>query len=349
MVEEKYMSKIKVNLDALKPKREWVRHKVEEGNNIFRFLPPFGEEANGYPYRRWMVIWGLNDPDSGRLRPYASPITSDEKACPVMEFVKALQEKAETLKSELKAQGASDEQVKDRLKALNKTIGSLRPKGVYAWNAVDKAGKVGLLEIKSTAQKKLKALMSDYINDYGQDPTSVNSADDDSGVWFNIKRTGKGFDTEYDVEKVQQKQKVNGSLTFVDDRSPLPDSVVENWQDQAYDLASIYQRKSYDEIRNVLMANLADIVSECPDAGDIPGFSLADHQLLEDQTHVQDSAPASAPAQKPAGSKPITTRFDDDDDEDGEDVIKASAPKSTPAPKAGDDDIFALADGILND
>lgn len=337
------MSKIKVNPDALKPKKEWKRHKVEEGNNIFRFLPPFGEEANGYPYRRWMVIWGLLDPDSNRLRPYASPITTDEKACPVMEFVKGLQEKAETAKSELKAQGVSDEEIKERLKSLNKTIGNLRPKGVYAWNAVDKAGKVGLLEVKSTAHKKLKALMSDYINDYGQDPTSVNSSDDDSGVWFNIKRSGKGFDTEYDVEKVQQKQKINGSLTYVDDRSPLPDNVAEGWEDMAYDLGSIYQKKSYDEIRKVLMANLPAIAQDCPEAAEVPGFELADHQLLEeDAVETADAGGEVKQASKPAASKKtVTTRFDDDDEDE---------PTATSAPAAskGDDDIFSMADDILN-
>jgi hypothetical protein len=340
MVGELSMSKIKVNPDSFKPKKEWKRHKVEEGNNIYRFLPPFGDSANGYPYRRWMVIWGLLDPDSGRVRPYASPITGNEKACPVMEYVKGLSEKAETLKSNLKAQGATDDQIKERLKSLQKVIGNLRPKGVYAWNAVDKAGKVGLLEIKSTAHKKLKALMNEYLNDYRQDPTSINSDDDDSGVWFNIKRIGKGFDTEYDAEKVQEKRKVDGRLTFVDDRSPLPESVIENWEEEAYDLSSIYQTKSYDEIKAILDANLSRIIQECPDAA-LDGYE------------VQESADVDeAPSTTSKGTSPVSTRFDDEDDDDDEEILSQKSPTKSSAPasstSSNDEDIFAMADDILN-
>ncbi len=146
------MAKISINQDSLKPKREWKRHKVKEGSNIFRLLPPFGDESNGYPYRKWMVIWGLNDPESGRMRPYASSITSSEKACPVMEYVDALKKKVEVKKAQLQAAGTSEAEIKEALKPLNKVISNLRPKTVFAWNAVDKAGTLGLLEVKSTAQ-----------------------------------------------------------------------------------------------------------------------------------------------------------------------------------------------------
>lgn len=333
------MSKISINPDALKAKREWVRHKVVEGNNVFRFLPPFGEAANGYPYKRWMISWGLLDPESGRLRPYASPITTSEKACPVMEYVKALSEKAEQIKAELKAAGATDEQVKERLKPLNKVIGDIRPKGVYAYNAVDKAGKQGLLELKSTAHKKVKALMGEYINDYGQDPTSVNSAEDDSGVWFNVKRSGTGFNTEYDAEKKQTQQKINGQLAFVDDRSPLPGDIAETWEKNAYDLNSIYQQKTYDEIKAVLMANMPRIVSECPDAV-VPGF--------EPSGNVQSAPVQEKKAVNPNASK-VALNLDDDDDEDTVDTSTTASAAQASAPVAeNNDDLLAMADDILN-
>ena len=59
-------SKIKINLDSLKSRREWKRHKVKDGHNVFRILPPFGEASNGYPYRKWQIIWGLADLETGR-------------------------------------------------------------------------------------------------------------------------------------------------------------------------------------------------------------------------------------------------------------------------------------------
>ena len=45
-------NKIKINLDSLKTRREWRRHKVKDGHNVFRILPPFGEKSNGFPYKK---------------------------------------------------------------------------------------------------------------------------------------------------------------------------------------------------------------------------------------------------------------------------------------------------------
>ena len=157
-------SKIKINLDSLKSRREWKRHKVKDGHNVFRILPPFGEASNGYPYRKWQIIWGLADLETGRMRPFASSMTS-EKKCPVTEFVGELAKKAESIKSQLQAAGASDDDIKNRLKDITQLIQDLKPKTVYLYNAVDKAGEVGLLELKSTAHKKMKTEMNQYVQD----------------------------------------------------------------------------------------------------------------------------------------------------------------------------------------
>jgi hypothetical protein len=329
------MAKISINQDALKPKREWKRHKVKEGSNPYRFLPPFGEGSNGYPYRKWMVIWGLCDPESGRMRPYASSITTSEKRCPVMEYVDELRKVVETKKSKLQASGLSDKEIKEQLKPLNRIIGDLRPKTIYAWNAVDKAGTLGILEVKPTAQKQIKDLMRSYIKDYNQDPTSINSDDDDSGVWFDIKRTGTGFDTEYTVVKVQMMTKINGQPTYVDDRGALPDHIRENWEDEAYDLSAIYQIKTYAELREVLDANLKDIVDACPEAA----LNRFDSPALVADTSTDTTS--------------VGINLDDDEDEVKEvvsktDLVSGDAPAQTTTTK-DDDDIFAMADSILND
>jgi hypothetical protein len=215
-------------MDSLKSRREWKRHKVKDGHNVYRILPPFGESSNGYPYKKWQIIWGLFDPESGRARPFASSMTS-EKKCPVTEFVGELKKRAEQIKIKLQTAGATEEAVKERLTTLNALISDLSPKTIYVYNAADKAGDVGLLELKSTAHKEMKDEMSVYIQDYNQDPTSLNSEDADSGVWFDVIRSGLGRDTSYSVKRLQSKTKgPTGKLITEDDRSPLPDSVVEN-------------------------------------------------------------------------------------------------------------------------
>lgn len=331
------MANIKINLDSLKTRREWKRHKVKDGSNVFRILPPFGESSNGYPYRKWQIIWGLIDPESGRARPFASSMTS-EKKCPVTEYVQALKKKAETLKSQLAAAGLSEEDQKQRLGALNKLISDLNPKTVYIYNAADKSGDVGLLEIKSTAQKKMKAEMAQYIQDYNQDPTSLNSEDTDSGVWFNITRQGLGRDTEYDVKKMQIKSKnpTTGKISFEDDRSPLPDAVVENYNNLAYDLSAVYQVKTYEQLSEILEANMASLIEACPDA-DLSSETVA---------VVKPAAPAKTTA-KPAGTKPVTLKMDDVDDEE-EAVATTTSRPSVKTTQAVDDDFLAEADALLN-
>ena len=342
-------TKIKLNLDSLKSRREWKRHKVVDGHNVFRILPPFGEASNGYPYRKWQIIWGLTDPESGRARPFASSLTS-EKKCPVDEFVKALSEKAEKIKATMQAAGSSEDEIKDRLGDLNKLISDIKPKTVYIYNAVNKAGEVGLLELKSTAHKKMKIEMGQYVHDYNQDPTSLNSADDDSGLWFDVIRSGQFRDTEYDVKKCQVKTKSpTGKVSFEDDRSPLADSVVENFDNLAYDLSTVYQVKTYDQLAEILEANLPGIIEMVPDA---------------DLSDVTPAAPAAKqqPA-APKGTKKVLLNLGGDDEADEGEVgttnnSKAKVPQNTSKALkqetppvvgvAADDDFMAEADAILN-
>lgn len=327
-------SKIKINLDSLKSRREWKRHKVKDGHNVFRILPPFGDASNGYPYRKWQIIWGLVDPDSGRARPFASSMTS-EKRCPVTEYVAKLKKKADTLKAQLQASGTAEEDIRDRLKGLNDLISNLSPKTVYLYNAADKAGEVGILELKSTAHKAMKTEMNQYVQDYNQDPTSLNSADDDSGVWFDITRQGLGRDTEYDVKKCQIKvKKAGGGMVFEDDRSPLPEAVVENYDNLAYDLTAVYQVKTFDELQEILDFNLAAITDAVPEAA------------LDSSAPLVKTVSKPAASAAKAGSKPVTTKFSDSDDEDN--APAANKPAAATSSTSVDDDFMAEADAILN-
>jgi hypothetical protein len=315
---------------------------VKDGHNIFRVLPPFGEASNGYPYRKYQIIWGLVDPATNRSRPFASSMTT-EKRCPVTEFVQELKKKSETLKANMQASGSSDEEIREALKGLNETIANLSPKTVYIYNAVDNAGEVGLLELKSTAHQKMKQEMNQYVHDYNQDPTSLNSDPDDSGVWFDVVRQGSFRDTTYDVKKCQLKVKdpVTGRMNYQDDQTALPESVVENYNSLAYDLTAVYQIKSYDELKDILDANM-DRLAETMEAGA--------------PAPQKPAAPVARVSTAKTTASKITTKFVDDDDEEQDvPVVSAKAPSSS---KSGpvtmnlqltdDDDFFSQADAILN-
>lgn len=344
-------NKIKLNMDSLKTSKEWVRHKVKNGSNVYRILPPFGDNSNGYPYRKWQIIWGLADPSSGRVRPYASPIQT-EKRCPVMEYVDELKERLSKMEGDLKARGLDDKAVKKhpKFERLAQFTRDITPKTTYIYNAADKAGVVGLLELKATAHKDMKACMNEYIRDYNQDPTSLNSADDDSGIWFNVKRTGEGFDTEYKVEKVQNKVKGPAGVMFQDDRSPLADVIVENFDNLAYDLSSVYKATTYEEVNDVLQANMDTFHKVCPEANlsvevnldaDDEEVAATSATAVKTATKtVQNQATSTA---KPTGKAPVALKLEDEDDDAPKQVMK----KAAPAPVADDDDFMAQADAIL--
>lgn len=349
-------TKIKLNMDSLKASKEWVRHKVKSGSNIFRILPPFGDSSNGYPYRKWQIIWGLTDPTSGRVRPFASSLMN-EKRDPVVEFVDSLRVRLDGMEGDLKSSGLDDKSVQKHPKyaRLAKFIRDISPKTTYIYNAADKAGVVGLLELKSTAHKKMKTCMNDYIRDYNQDPTSLNSEDEDSGVWFNVKRIGEGFDTEYDVEKVQTKQKVGSVMSFVDDRTALPEAVVQNFDNLAYDLGSVYKVSTYDSLNEVLQANLDTFYKICPEADltkpvDLDSEVEASNEVAASTVNTGKAASkigtnimATSPV-KP-GKAPVALKLQDADDEDV--VPQSLAKKAAPAPAMDDDEFMRQADAIL--
>lgn len=346
-------TKIKLNMDSLKASKEWVRHKVKSGSNIFRILPPFGDSSNGYPYRKWQIIWGLTDPTSGRVRPFASSLMN-EKRDPVVEFVDDLRARLDSMEGDLKSSGLDDKAVQKHPKyaRLAKFIRDIAPKTTYIYNAADKAGVVGLLELKSTAHKKMKTCMNDYIRDYNQDPTSLGSEDEDSGVWFNVKRVGEGFDTEYDVEKVQTKQKTGNVVSFVDDRSPLPEAVVQNFDNLAYDLSSVYKVSTYDSLNEVLQANLETFYKICPEADLTKPVNLdsedeASKEVTAGTVTTGKTASKLNMATSPVkpGKVPVALKLQDDEDE--ENAAQPLAKKAVPAPAMDDDEFMRQADAIL--
>jgi hypothetical protein len=363
------MANIRLNTDSLRERKDWKRHKVNDGDNVFRILPPFGEASNGYPYHRWVVAW-LADPNTGRRRPYASPYSFGEKACPVSEYCGLLEKKRDAIGAQIKVsleqQGFNEDQIKvklqEKLKIFNEILFSIKPKAVFIYNACNKSGELGLLELKKTAHDAMKKQMMQYVKDYNQDPTSLNSNPDDSGVWFNVKKTGRNKETEYSVEKRQVKirDQQTGRTSWADDQEPLPDNIVENFDEVGYDLTSIYKRVSYEDLKEALLSNLVDIYKQNPILV-VEGFEV--EGLEAEETDEVDDEPVQVPV-KPAPvkqappAKKITTKFsaetdDDLDDEDAPPPPKAVAKPPVAAAKpqkqrpVDNDAIFDYAEKLL--
>lgn len=334
------MGKININQESLKERREWKRHKIQDGNNVLRILPPFGEleSHNNWPFRKWSYCW-LVDPETNRRKPFASPYSFGGDACPIHEYSQALALQLDTITEQMKANGSTREEIGAVVGAARNEQWKLKLQHGFFYNACDKSGDVGILELKATAHKALKAKMSQYIKDYGQDPTSMDSAADDSGVWFNITKTGKMKDTEYGAQFNETMEKDgSGRMVRIDDRSPLNDAVVERYHDDlGYDVYNLYKEVSYDELKAIVAYNITTLARDIPELA-VDGFTDVDYV---------SPPPAVESTPKPQGTKKVLLNLDD-----GEDDTPAPAAKATPVPAAatgGDDDIFAMADSILGD
>lgn len=344
------MANIRINMDSLKPGREWKRHKIVDGNNIYRILPPFGDPElhKNIPFKKWTIVWGLIDLESGKMKPLNSPINSPEKKCPVRDYLDLLTDKVEQLTKQYEDQGMDEEQIKNKLSKVNKLLWEIRPKTVYSYNACDKSGAIGILDLKPTAHKAMKRQMMEYINDYCQDPTALSSDEDDSGVWFNITREGIGKATEYNVKISSTREKdERGRLVAVDDRSPLPENVVKKYDEIGYDLQNLYITKSYDELKELLILNLNNIIKDIPEAK-IDGFYIEDAPVLTKvKTTEVEPVVKTVKAKKHVNISLDTD--DDDDDDDGDTRVKRIAtPKVETNILSDDDDLMAMAENILN-
>ena len=331
------MANISINLDSLNPKsfKKTVRHKIKDGTSIFRFLPPFGQESNGYPYCKWNVVWGLTDPNTGRERPFASPSTY-EGQCPVFDYLELLRAKVEAEKITLMSKGMSEDQVKQKQEKINKFISGIRPKTVYAYNASDKSGTIGVVELKSTAHKDVLKVMNQYIKDYNQDPTSLNSAVTDSGVWMKIVREGAGFDTKYSAAKNQIMLKdATGVPSYQDDRSALAESISENFQEVGYNLNTLYQKHTYEELKEILVANLINFGIDMPEVL-VSGFGLEESQNLPQSSQSAALAPTK-------GSGKIAIKLESAEEVEDEAPVKTGKKASTDT-----EDLLAMADNLFN-
>ena len=219
----------------------------------------------------------------------------------------------------------SEDQVKAKFKAVNDFISNIRPKSVFSYNASDKAGTVGVGELKSTAHKDVLKVMNQYITDYNQDPTSLNSEVSDSGVWMNVIREGMGFDTKYSATKNQVMEKnEQGVPQYQDDRSALAENIKASYEDLAYDLTTIYEKKTYEELKEILIANILHAAVDLPELL-VTGFGLEEFSAPLQNTTSVESIPA--PAVAPQGVKPVALKLDAND---------------------GTDDLLAMADDLFN-
>jgi len=306
---------MKLNLDGTQEKKQLQKHKINNGDNIYRILPPI-EGSNGSPFKRWQICWLEID---GKPKPVPSPRSFSEKECPVYNFCDELDKKSKEELKPLLYDKSIPEEEKARIdKVINEIIPAIsyniKPKSSFYYNAINKSGVVGCLEVKKTANDQLIGLMREYISNFNQDPTSLDSTDDDCGVWFNFVREGVGRDTTYRVKKVETQIRTGKTITIEVDRTPLPSNVVDNYESLAIDIFNLYKKLSNEEIKKLIITYVVQKFEEYTDLLETNNFKFT----LSDEKEEKE---VNKPIKKTKPSVNLKLNQDSDFDDDDDDIL----------------------------
>ena len=296
-----------VNLDGLIPGnngtgRKIVNHKMKEGDNIFRILPPFGTNHNGLLYADVTLHWFM-DP-TGRKRPLVCSRDA-ERYCPVCAEASELYNRKQALVKEFADdQGrvnfkALPREISEKYKAINEDYNKLRGQRGFYYNALDLSGTVGVLKLSKNTAEKLGTKVKEALQKYGIKCTSL--AD---GILFNIKKTKTGprdMDVEYDVDYfMTPKKKEDGSISLEFQRGSVSDNIKENFETLAYDLHTMYPARTSVELKRALTGDKS--VWDEMDAKRNAAPSNGNGKAVQ----AAPSAPAPSPVHVPLGVEPVT-------------------------------------------
>lgn len=226
--------------------------KLEEGDNVYRILPPLGSLAEkGIWFKYYAIEWGYKNSE-GKTKLFQDPrVVNRETGMVEVESAahlrrEALKKKFSEVTEAFKAGKASKEDV---VEARNMTMKyNLEKK--YHVNAVNLKGEIGLLKIGYKAMKSLEAQIK-KLRDEGIDALGM-----ENGIYFNIERSGKGRDTLYQVtvytEKVEAN--VNGETQLIDRRKThtMDDAFIARLDDEAFELDNMYPAPTAEEVEQIV-------------------------------------------------------------------------------------------------
>lgn len=226
--------------------------RLQDGDNIFRILPPLGElAAEGI----WAVYdsmhWGYKG--SRGMRPFKCIQKKDFKTkmikvqCPECDKIAEKTALVEDHKKSLAAQGKSPEEIAESVKPLSDWLFSHNLDKKWYLNVLTQDGKIGRLAIPHKMYTQLQEVITDLVSKQGVDPIGV-----EGGLWFNLVRTGKGLQTTHRVAVVEQMETINGRAMRTYKPAPLTQEVLQRVGTEAYDLKNAVKSLSFDDIQLIV-------------------------------------------------------------------------------------------------
>lgn len=216
--------------------------KIQDGDNVFRILPPMGKLAkSGKWHQYYRVEWGYKN-SANKNRPFLDVrvVNFDTKMVEVESAAHLRREALKAKSTELVAALRKDPQnatLKQQYMDVKEAVKRYNLDSKYYLNAIDLNGQIGLLKIGSRAFKALRVEI-DKLMKTGVDPLSV-----ENGRFFNFNRsnaTGNFQDTAYQVTVYKERVNVNGEMYDKDKIHKLDDSIISRLSAEAFELSGMY-------------------------------------------------------------------------------------------------------------
>lgn len=314
--------------------------KIQDGDNVFRILPPLGKLAKSGKWNQYYrVEWGYKN-SAGKNRPFQD-VRVVNRETKMVEVESAAHLRREALKNkstELVAalrKDPTNETLKNQYLEVKAAVKRFNLDSKYYMNAIDLNGQIGLLKIGHKAFMALKTEI-EKLRKQGIDPLSV-----DNGRFFNFNRsnaTGNFQDTAYQVTPYKERVEVNGEYYEKDKIHKLDQAIISRLSDEAFELSNMYPTVTASQVEAMVKGG-AEAVDQVLGAGDRRSDSDDEEGSDEseessvsssstngaDLTATNTSSPTPPPAAAPATPK----------SEPAPAVEKKSEAKSEAAP-AGD-------------
>lgn len=232
------------------------------GNNIFRIMPAMFSLADE---GKWAVYytthWGYQgthptDQSKNVVRPFRCIEDKNRQtgmvrqACPECDLYNQKFEEAQAFEAALKAEKKyTEDEIKSKMKSRSDWLQGHAPERKWYINVMNPDRTFGDYKINHKTHKKgIDTKIQELLE------SEIDATDLDSGVWFNIKRTGDGF-TVPDVVEVVQKPIEGKKGSFEIALAPLTAAEQARGLKECRDLASLGGSVlSYDQIRELVLS-----------------------------------------------------------------------------------------------
>lgn len=234
--------------------------KIEDGDNVYRILPPLGALADRGEWSKYYRIeWGYKNTE-GRTKIFQDCRVVNRESG-MVEVESAAHVRRMELKKQLEDATAAFKEGKisqDEVMKIRNLTRRFNLEAKHHVNAVNLRGEIGLLKIGHNAKKALDAQIK-RLREQGVDAIGV-----ENGVYFNIYRSGVGRDTVYQVTPYteQVEAEVNGEIRMIEQRKThtMDAAFQARLDSEAFELDNLYPMPTPEEVER--------IVKEGPEAVD---------------------------------------------------------------------------------